>query len=217
MVKAQGISYLIEESSKVSSLSLSPYLFVLCTEHLSHLIQYIVKQGHWKPIYISTDGPPITHLRFANDLFIFTEALMDQVDTIKSYLDLFGLSSSQKVTKEKTKIFFSYNVHPSRATKIAEDLRKYLGVLLQHKRISAKSFSYVTNKLLNRLSSWKANALSLARRFTLCSSVLTSIPNFPMQIDFLPQAVCQDLNSVKIFPCFLWGDVEDKRKLHLCK
>ena len=93
-------------------------------------------QGHWKPIYISKGGPPITHLCFVDDLFIFTEASMDQVDIIKSCLDLFGQSSGQKVSKEKTKIFFSHNVHHSRATEIAEafgfsltgNLGKYLGV-----------------------------------------------------------------------------------------
>ena len=92
MVRVQGISCLVEESGKVI-LSLSPYLFVLFTERLSHLIQYVAEQGHWKPIYISRGGPPITHSCFVDDLFIFAGASMDQVDTIKSCLDLFGQSS----------------------------------------------------------------------------------------------------------------------------
>ena len=81
---------------------------------------------------------------------------MQQVDIIKSCLDSFERSSSQKVSQEKTKIYFSRNVHHSRASEIAEefgfslsgDLGKYLGFPLQHKRVSCSSFSYVTEKLM---------------------------------------------------------------------
>ena len=65
---------------------LSPYLFVICIERLSHLIQAAVDEGFWKPITLSRDGPPITHLCFADDLFIFAEASMDQVEVIKCCL-----------------------------------------------------------------------------------------------------------------------------------
>ena len=118
-------------------------------------------QGWWKPVSISRGGPPITHLCFADDLFIFAEACMDQVEIIKNCLETFANSSGQKISKEKTKIFFSNNVHFSRTTEIAEafgfgltgDLGKYLGVPLRHTRTSSKSFSFVTDKLLQRMNS----------------------------------------------------------------
>ena len=65
-----------------------------------------VDQELWTPIFISHEGPPITHLCFADDLFIFAEASMSQVDVIKGCLDTFGKSSSQKVSLEKTHFFF---------------------------------------------------------------------------------------------------------------
>ena len=40
---------------------MSPYLFVICMERLSHLIQWAVSQDLWKPITISRGGPQITH------------------------------------------------------------------------------------------------------------------------------------------------------------
>ena len=55
---------------------LSPYLFVICIERLSHLIQMAIEQNLWKPINISIGGLDITHLCFVDDLFIFTEASM---------------------------------------------------------------------------------------------------------------------------------------------
>ena len=70
------------------------------------------------------------------------------------------------------------------------DLGKYLGVPLRHNRTSSNSFSFVTDKLLQRMSSWKATTLSLAGRITLCSSVLSATPIYQMQTAFLPLAVC---------------------------
>ena len=56
---------------------MSPYLFVICLERLSHLIQEAVSKGLWKPIAISRSGLQITHLCIADDLFIFVEASLD--------------------------------------------------------------------------------------------------------------------------------------------
>ena len=46
------------------------------------------------------------HLCFADDLFIFAEASMQQVEIIKHWLQLFENSSGQKGSQEKTKIYF---------------------------------------------------------------------------------------------------------------
>ena len=103
------------------------------------MIQAAMDDGLWKPITFSRGGPPITHLCFADDLFIFAEASMEQVEVIKNCLDLFAASSGQKISREKTRIYFSKNVHHSRSLEIANDfgfsltgdLGKYLGVPLQ--------------------------------------------------------------------------------------
>ena len=76
-----------------------------------------------------------------DDLFIFTEASMQQVEVIKSCLQIFEANSGQKISAEKTRIYFSKNVHHARSLEIATefgftitgDLGKYLGVPLQHK------------------------------------------------------------------------------------
>ena len=163
-------------------------LFVICIERLSHLIQLAVEHGVWNPVSISRGGPPITYLCFADDLFIFAEASLDQVDIIKNCLDTFELSFGQKISLEKTKKIFSHNVHHFRAFKIAGqfgfsltgDLGKYLNVPLQHNRASSRTFKHVTDRFLQHLSSWKANSLSLAGRITLCSSVLSTTPLYLM-------------------------------------
>lgn len=43
---------------------ISPYIFVICIERLSHRINKEVQSKHWKPIRLSQRGIPITHLFF---------------------------------------------------------------------------------------------------------------------------------------------------------
>ena len=54
--------------------SLSPYLFLMCTEGLHGLINKAVTQGDIRRISISRNGPKLTHLLFANDSLIFSRA-----------------------------------------------------------------------------------------------------------------------------------------------
>lgn len=68
---------------------------------------------------------------------------------------------------------------------------------------------------MQRLSSWKANSLSLAGRITLCSSVLLAIPLYSMQIARLPMPKCDPI--VAFCRSFLWGSANNQRKIHLCK
>ena len=48
--------------------------FVLCMECLNHLIIDVVDRGHWKPVFASQVGPPLTELFFADNLILFGEA-----------------------------------------------------------------------------------------------------------------------------------------------
>lgn len=51
---------------------ISPYLFVLCMERLSLLVNQRVEQGLWKPIKVANSGPHVSHLLFADDVILFT-------------------------------------------------------------------------------------------------------------------------------------------------
>lgn len=89
---------------------ISPYLFVLCIERLFHMISTAVDHKVWAPIQLSRRGPKLSHLAFADDLTLFAEASMGQVEIIKTILRLFCDSFGQRVSSEKTRVFFSKNV-----------------------------------------------------------------------------------------------------------
>ena len=110
----------------------------------------------WQPISISRGGQKITHLGFADDLFIFAKASMSQVEVINERLNIFCASSGQKISHEKMEIYFSKNVGHVRANEMASafgfsltnDLDKDLGICSHHSRVNANSFSYVTERLM---------------------------------------------------------------------
>lgn len=89
---------------------LSPYIFVLSIERLSHGIYESIRRNMWRPIRLSRSGPPLSHLFLADDLLLLTKASNDQAQFITEVLDSFCLSSGAKVNKTKTQVFFSHNV-----------------------------------------------------------------------------------------------------------
>ena len=127
---------------------LSPYLFVLCIEHLSHGIHNAVNVGKWHPIMLSRTGTPLSHLFFADDLLLLAEATVEQAKVISTILADFCFCSDAKVNTSKTLLYFSKNMGARDISSIANllgfsvtsDLGKYLGVPLHHSRVSTKMF-----------------------------------------------------------------------------
>lgn len=68
---------------------LSPYVFVLCMERLSHIISVAMQRKFWRPFKVGKNGPSISYLTFTDDLILFAEASMDHVEVISACLGLF--------------------------------------------------------------------------------------------------------------------------------
>ncbi|XP_061370519.1 uncharacterized protein LOC133313201 [Gastrolobium bilobum] len=200
---------------------ISPYLFVLCMEKLAQLIQMAVETEAWKPIVLRKNAPPISHLLFADDIILCAEASLEQAHVINQVLRVFSDAFGQKISKEKTRVFFSKNVSLGRAKEISgslgigitPDLGKYLGVPLFHKRVTKNTFRNVLDRVQGRLSRWNQSSLTLAGRATLAKSVLESLPVYPMQAAVLPKGICNEVE--KLTRSFLWGSSRGQRKTHL--
>ncbi|GMI86798.1 hypothetical protein HRI_002349100 [Hibiscus trionum] len=200
---------------------LSPYLFVLCMERLAHRIDAEVEAGAWKPIRLAKSGTGISHLFFADDLVLFAEANAKQMSTIHTVMEQFCACSGHRVSVAKTQIYFSKNVsHDIRVSigqslgfEVVEDLGKYLGVPLLHKRVSKATYAYLLEKMEKRLSGWVAKSLSLAGRITLAKAVLQAIPTYVMQATFLPKGICREME--RIVRRFVWGGSDIKRSIAL--
>ncbi|KAK4477283.1 hypothetical protein RD792_016497 [Penstemon davidsonii] len=69
------------------------------------------------------------------------------------------------------------------------------------------------DRVVGRLSAWKAKLLSIAGRATLIQAVTSAIPNHVMQTNWLPSSTCNQLD--KLNRNFLWSSDISQRKLHL--
>ena len=82
---------------------LSPYLFVICMDRLSHIIADQVEAHYWKAMRAGMYEPQISHLLVVDDLLLFAEASIEQAHCIMHCLDIFCQASGQKINSQKQK------------------------------------------------------------------------------------------------------------------
>ncbi|XP_056695812.1 uncharacterized protein [Spinacia oleracea] len=200
---------------------ISPYLFIICMEYLSTLINNAHTQGEWNPFMLKRGGTPISHLMFADDLLLFGEANANTLQGMCSTLDIFWDCSGHKPNHSKSKLYFSKNTHQDDRSlftshlKVNEspDLGIYLGFPLTDRRPSTSQMSHIAKKIRGKLASWKAKCLSKAGRLTLIKSTLSTIANYSMQALALPGKTVDEID--KICSNFLWDSTTDKKRTHL--
>ncbi|KAL5746524.1 hypothetical protein ACOSP7_027670 [Xanthoceras sorbifolium] len=123
-------------------------------EKLSHLILQKIKEGSWKTIKVSREGPEISHLFFADDLILFGNANVNQAAIMKECMDSFCAISGQQISYNKSRVYCSSNVKDSLAKLIynvceslgTRDLDKYFGVPLIHGRINNRTYNEICEK-----------------------------------------------------------------------
>lgn len=125
------------------------------------------------------------------------------------------------VSHEKTTIFFSKNVnHATMASlarmsgfRVSNSMGRYLGVPLLGKSPRKDDFNYLIDKVKDKLSDRKANHLSFAGRVPLSKSIIQAITIYTMMTTPSPKICLREIQRLQ--QNFIWGDIEDRKKLHL--
>lgn len=139
---------------------LSPYLFILCAEGLSHRLDLKQKQGRIQGIFASRSGPRITHLLFVDDSLLFSRAMEQDSRSIMTILKDYEKASGQLVNVRKSSLFFSPNTKPEVKESILNIIRveglqhheKYLGLLALVGRSKNQILSYLTDCVRRKIS-----------------------------------------------------------------
>lgn len=92
---------------------ISPFLFVIFLELIFRMLAKLKNDGDIQGIKIGRTAPPISHLFFTNDIFIFCKASVDQTTKVINCLEKSYSWTSQSFNPMKIGCFFSNNIHGS--------------------------------------------------------------------------------------------------------
>ena len=197
---------------------LSPYLFILCAEGFSSLIKRYERLGLLHGVKVARSAPEVTHLFFADDSFLFFRANQAEASAVKQILTNYGDASGQLVNFTKFSISFSANVHDSIASQICgildvtatNDHGTYLGLPSHIGRKKKAVFTYIRDKVSQRLHSWHSKMLSRAGKEILLKTVAQAMPNYAMNVFLLPLDLCKELEVM--MNSFWWGNKSEGGK-----
>ncbi|XP_019150691.1 PREDICTED: uncharacterized protein LOC109147545 [Ipomoea nil] len=180
---------------------LSPYLFLMVAEGLSALIENRVNRGLIHGLRVARGAPPISHLLFADDCFLFMRATTEESIQMKEVLDVYALASGQLVNYDKSVLCFSANVAQHSRENVVNVLGvaqgdtagRYLGLPSLVGRNKKAILGFLKDRILNRVRSWNSRFLSRAGWEVLLKNVLQAMPCFAMMVFALPITMCKEI------------------------
>ncbi|KAJ9536550.1 hypothetical protein OSB04_un000302 [Centaurea solstitialis] len=195
---------------------LSPYLFTLVMEGFSMILNQCIAEAANFGYHHACEEFGITHLCFADDLFVFTRGDVASVEILKKALSIFASRSGLSPNLQKSDIFFG-NVSQSEKDAIIQCLPfrigtfpiRYLGVPLSPVALKISDYGGLIARVQSRLQNWKCKFLSFGGRKQLISSVLQSLQLYWMGVFLFPSGVLHDLE--RLCRDFLWTQGDPSR------
>uniref|UniRef100_A0A8I6Y3E3 Reverse transcriptase domain-containing protein n=1 Tax=Hordeum vulgare subsp. vulgare TaxID=112509 RepID=A0A8I6Y3E3_HORVV len=199
---------------------ISPYLFVLCTEGLSCLMQQKEGLGVLQGIRNGRQGPSISHLLFADDSIFFARSDHRTVQALKSFINSYCHASGQKVNLQKSSIFFGHSCPPTIKAEVMHQLEVtnegmqdfYLGMPTAVARASTSSFNFLTDRVWQSVTSNTGRPLSRAGKEIWLKAVVQAIPNYIMSCFQVPVTTCDKM--VGSIVDHWWGFEDGRKKMH---
>jgi len=176
---------------------ISSYLFIIGAEGLPALIRDAEEKGVITGTSICRGAPPISHLLFVDDFFLFFKAELSQAQTMKNILTIYEAVLGQSISLPKSELYCSRNVSDPLKTSITQIMGvkqvlgtgNYLGLPSMIGRNRKTTFNYIKDRVWNRINSWSSKCLSKSGREVMIKSVLQAIPTYVMSLFQLPSSL----------------------------
>ncbi|XP_058180015.1 uncharacterized protein LOC131298548 [Rhododendron vialii] len=132
---------------------------------------------------------------FADDALLFLKADLQNCSRIKSILNVYGEASGQCINFDKSGIFFSSNLSDVDKQLCCDFMEvplmkldsKYLGLPSFWGKSKAEAYSFIIEKVLNKMQGWKVKKMSLGGKEIMLKSVVQAIPSYAMSCFLLPK------------------------------
>lgn len=199
---------------------LSPFLFVLCSEGLTFLLNQASHQHLLTGMKFSPQGPQIHHLLFADDTLFLVKAYVDECSVVSEILSIYERATCQMINLDKFSIIFGSKVNEEKKYQIKEVLGifkeggdgSYLGLPEVFMGSKVKMMSFLKDNMRDRLSGYYARLTSQGGKEVLLKSIAMALPVYTMTCFRLPKMTCDNLESA--MADFWWNADEHKIKIH---
>ncbi|XP_057418855.1 uncharacterized protein LOC130713070 [Lotus japonicus] len=199
---------------------LSPYLFVLCADILSHMLRKAQEKGSIQGIKLAPTAPSLTHLFFADDSLLFMRATSQEAYHLINLLNTFSLASGQRINIQESGLICNRALEHQRGGQLASILNiqvwespgVYLGLPAIWGRNKTHSLAWLKDRIEGKMTGWKEVLLNQAGKEILIKAVIQAIPTYAMAIIKFPKGFCDSLNSM--VSRFWWKGQHNQRGIH---
>lgn len=196
---------------------ISPYIYILCAEGLSAIMRRNEEVGLIHGCKIARGAPTISHLLFADDCYFFFRATKTEANVMRRILGRYENISGQKINYDKSSVNFSSNTSVRDRMVVCNELGvnevqqpgKYLGMPMFVGRRKVAEFSFLSEKVNQKLQNWHNQTLSKAGKVILLKLAAQVVPNFWMGMLLIPLEVCDRIE--KAMNAFWWGSASSGR------
>lgn len=167
------------------------------------------------------NAPPVSHLLYAYDDSMFCCKGNDaELKHLKHVLELYSLTSGQRIDYQKSSIYFGKNI----PTKRREEIKTSLGINKERREgiylCLPESFggskvsllSFLKERMSERVQRWQTKFLSPTGKEVLLKEVAMVLLTYTMSCFLLPKIVCRKI--ISIMSDFWWRNKKDSKGNH---
>jgi hypothetical protein len=201
---------------------LSPILFNIVADMLAILIERAKNNGKFCGVVPHLVHGGLSILQYADDTILFMEHNLDHARNLKVVLNIFEQLSGLKINFHKSELYCYGAAKDSErdyanilGCKTGNTPFKYLGIPMNHRKLSNKDWIAIEEKFQRKLSSCKGKLLSVGGKLVLINSVLTCLAMYMLSFFEVPKGVLKKLDYYR--SRFYWQCAEHRKKYRLTK
>jgi hypothetical protein len=197
-----------------------PYLFLICGEAFSCLLNAADVDGRLEGIKVAPNAPSFNHLLFADDSLIFLKVKDSSAQCLNDILQLYEDCLGQTINAAKSSIMFSKNTKNGAKARMLNAFgingetrnERYLGLPVYVGRSKTKIFGYLKDRMWSKVQGWIEKWLTKMGKEILVKACAQAIPIFAMSCFDISKTLCDQMGQLM---CKLWwSQQENENKLH---